>query len=317
MPPSEGRTTAVPRVFMIVTIALLLARIGVLVYEKTNPAAESSFIKWTDPAHLPEKTDHKLYLLWFTADWCGPCKVLEQSAFRNKDAVNLINEYFVPIKITDRKKEDGKNSNDVQVLEGKFHLVIFPTLVVTLPNTDMDTVDTQIGGGSTRATVDFLNRALKNAPFKIGLHELADGKTDQAIATLSQWLSSCSWTDSRSVLTSLYISAAYVNKNDLTKARQVLQEAKDQARTKAWPAELLSYLDQPKEKIIDLAEEDHTQLLDAHYFAGILLLSKGDTKGAETEFGWVKQHGTKGQYAWASAINQLNQLDKTKTLTQP
>ena len=50
--------------------------------------------------------------------------------FARADTAKLINEGFVPVKVMDREREEGKNSPNVQELQGRHQVASFPTLVV-------------------------------------------------------------------------------------------------------------------------------------------------------------------------------------------
>ncbi len=62
--------------------------------------ANSSDINWVSI----EKADsiQKLYpnkqiLVKFYADWCHPCKIMDQTTLQNEEVVNIINKYYIPV----------------------------------------------------------------------------------------------------------------------------------------------------------------------------------------------------------------------------
>lgn len=310
MPLSEGRTTSPPKILLAIALVLFILRISSTIYDHVRPK-EKDPIDWKTEKYLEQAIkapNGKLILLWFTADWCAPCKTLQASVFHNSEVVKVINEKFIPVKIVDRKKEDGKNSDVVQILESKFRLYVFPTLIVALPTPELDTVDTELGGGSALSCLDFFAHAIKDAPFNDGISRLAAGDTERAIEIFKQWLPSTLRTNERSIYASLYLSAAYVIHGDNDEAKSVLEESETHSKDHSWPRPLINYLDQSSTEIIESAEEEHLQLLDAHYFAGILSLSKKDDKGAIAEFRWVRAHGAKGNHAYDLATGQLQKM---------
>lgn len=66
----------------------------------------------------------------FTAEWCAPCRLLEREAFADLRRAASINKEFVPVKVVDREKEDGQNPPEVEALQKRYDVTVFPTLVV-------------------------------------------------------------------------------------------------------------------------------------------------------------------------------------------
>ena len=49
----------------------------------------------------PKKT-----VLFFYADWCEYCKKMEQTAFKNKDVINILNTNFYAVKMNAESKQE-------------------------------------------------------------------------------------------------------------------------------------------------------------------------------------------------------------------
>ena len=66
----------------------------------------------------------------FTAEWCGPCKRLERDVFADARHARWLSTRFVPVRVVDREREDGRNSDQVEALETRYGVDAFPTLIV-------------------------------------------------------------------------------------------------------------------------------------------------------------------------------------------
>lgn len=98
----------------------------------------------------------KLVLYEFVSDWSDPCRSMEQNALSNSNISSIIENKFVPVRITDRMREDGKNPKWVANLQKRYHIFALPTLVV------VDSLGEQraalIGNCSSLTVERFLNR---------------------------------------------------------------------------------------------------------------------------------------------------------------
>jgi len=62
-------------------------------------------------------------LVYFTADWCLPCQILEEGHFRDERIINLINNGFVSV------KADYSEKKDIEWYE-RFEVKMLPTLMI-------------------------------------------------------------------------------------------------------------------------------------------------------------------------------------------
>lgn len=99
-------------------------------------------IRWRGPEEgfaEAHRTGRPL-LLDFTAAWCGWCHRLENDVLSNPEVARYINQHYVPVKVLDRMREEGKNNKLVSDLQAKFDVGGFPTLAVTRANLQKSSV---------------------------------------------------------------------------------------------------------------------------------------------------------------------------------
>lgn len=120
---------ALPIWLPIVVVLLIVARI---VAWKFPAKSDVDLVHWTDidQAAVASARSHRPILYEFSAEWCGPCHVLEREVFMDPALAAKINNRYIAVKVVDREREDGHNMPSVQRLIDRYSVNAFPTIVI-------------------------------------------------------------------------------------------------------------------------------------------------------------------------------------------
>lgn len=148
--------------------ALLAARI-VLAFHDARSPSDVDRVHWVDPAAAPAiaRAQGKPILYEFSAAWCGPCQKLQADVFAQDAWAREIESRAVPVRIVDRRVEDGHNTAVVDSLQRACAVTGFPTLAVV---TDGRILDRQEGYPGVMPTMRWLRNAAKRAHPGQGFH---------------------------------------------------------------------------------------------------------------------------------------------------
>ena len=112
--------------------ALLVARVATGLWEERHPTEHADLVEWV-PAEdaVAIAAEHSRPILYdFSAEWCGPCHLMEQEVFDKEKSALEISQLVVPVHVVDRQHEDGRNSALVDSLQRAYSVQAFPTLVI-------------------------------------------------------------------------------------------------------------------------------------------------------------------------------------------
>lgn len=147
----KGSSRRVPAILFWLAGGLLAARIGLRAWETVHPVAATDLVAWhaIAGADADAKRAGRPLLYDFTAAWCPPCRRMGKEVFGDAEAAAFINAAFVPVRVIDRSREEGKNPADIEALQKKFGIKAFPTLVVVRPGRKPVTLEGYAGKAGT------------------------------------------------------------------------------------------------------------------------------------------------------------------------
>jgi thiol:disulfide interchange protein len=118
-------------VLLWVLAAAVLLRIVTAVMDRGGKEPGAGLVEWQprETAAGLSQSSGKPVLYDFTAAWCGPCKLLDRD-WADPDIARRVNASFVPARVVDRQREDGRNPPEIAELERRYEISGFPTLVV-------------------------------------------------------------------------------------------------------------------------------------------------------------------------------------------
>lgn len=135
-PRKSGSQSRLPRILLAIVAAAFLFRVVTVLTNKGKSDAGEGLVRWQPHESVAAAAAGagKPVLYDFTAAWCGPCHRLDAEGWGDPEIAALVNRSYLPARVVDRDREDGKNPPAIDELERRYSVNAFPTLVVAAPD---------------------------------------------------------------------------------------------------------------------------------------------------------------------------------------
>jgi thiol:disulfide interchange protein len=156
--PRPMPQTRVPAALLLAVALALVLRAVTGIVGGPHGDAGAGRVSWQprERAERLARSGGKPILYDFTAAWCGPCKMLDRD-WEDSAIAARVNDSFVPARVVDRLREDGRNPPDVDELLRRYDVSGFPTLVAA--DADGKLIGKLEGYRGRRALEEFLSKA--------------------------------------------------------------------------------------------------------------------------------------------------------------
>ena len=161
----SGPQSKLPRILFWLVAAALVVRIVTLVAGRgTKEEGAAGLVAWRprEEAAAAARSAGKPVLYDFTAAWCVPCHRLDTEGWGDSRVASLVNGSYLPARVVDREREDGKNPAAIDELQRRYSVRAFPTLVVA--DADGREIAKLEGYGGKEGLVRFLEESRGKAP---------------------------------------------------------------------------------------------------------------------------------------------------------
>ncbi len=135
--PQENVPPQARRPVSAITVVLAAAAAAFVLFtflRERRPVSDpgAGLVRWQSVSGVATaaRSVKKPILYDFTAAWCPPCHLLDRDGWADSGVADLVNRAYAPVRIVDREREDGKNSDAIAELQRRYHVEAFPTLIV-------------------------------------------------------------------------------------------------------------------------------------------------------------------------------------------
>lgn len=130
-PRRTGPQARVPMLLLIFAAAALLYRLATGIADRGAGETGAGLVTWRPMISAPRAASATAIpvLYDFTAAWCPPCRRLDAEGWNDITIARRVNIEFVPVRVMDRQREDGKNIPAIDALQRKYRITSFPTLI--------------------------------------------------------------------------------------------------------------------------------------------------------------------------------------------
>jgi thiol-disulfide isomerase/thioredoxin len=159
----SGSRSISAALFWVLAAAVALRIATFLAEKRPTEKGHPTLIRWVAHEEAPatSRSVSRPILYDFTAAWCPPCHLLDREGWNDPKIAALVNRSFVPARVVDRLREEGRNRPELDALQRRFEVSAFPTLVVASPGGGQ--IAKFEGYRGREALVRFLEEALEKA----------------------------------------------------------------------------------------------------------------------------------------------------------